>query len=62
MISNYQSAMKRIMAGDETWDHAYNLETTNQSSKFDNAPSNTGLVLRDHFVENSTRISPQPLY
>jgi len=28
----------------------------------DNAPSHTALILRDHFVKNSTRIVPQPPY
>ena len=28
----------------------------------DNAPSHTALVLRDHFVKNSTHIVPQPPY
>ena len=28
----------------------------------DNAPSHTALVLRDHFVKNSTHIFPQPPY
>lgn len=29
---------------------------------FDNAPSHTALVLRDHFAKNSTHIIPQPPY
>jgi transposase len=34
MISDYQSVMKRIITGDETWIYAYDPETTDQWSEY----------------------------
>ena len=34
MLSDYQSAMKRIITGDETWIYAYDPETADQSSEY----------------------------
>ncbi|XP_011263146.2 uncharacterized protein LOC105255530 [Camponotus floridanus] len=34
MLSDYQSVMKRIITGDETWIYAYDPKTTDQSSEY----------------------------
>lgn len=34
MISDYETVMKRIITGDETWIYAYDPETTDQSSEY----------------------------
>ena len=34
MLSDYQDKLKCIITGEETWDYAYDLEITDQSSEY----------------------------